>query len=147
MSPGSVTMPADEPTPDVSEKLRQARAELMGGRGPGAGDTEVAAHTRDRVMIGGETATRRLEMAARQTGYARRDAAAITRTAQLTRAELAESVAQLARRLHPRRLLPVTGTAVHRRLGAHPLPFVLGCVALLLVIRRKHRVSRRTDPR
>lgn len=132
-------MTSDGPVTDVSAMLRQAREELMGGRGPGAGDAEVAAHTRDRVMIGGETATRRLEMAARQTGYARRDPAAISRTAQLTGAELAESLARLARRLHPRRLLPDDGTAVRRRLGAHPVPFVLGGLAVVLVIRRLRR--------
>jgi len=134
---GPVTMTCDGPATDVSAELRQARRELMGGRGPGAGDAEVAAHTRDRVMIGRETATRRLEMAARQTGYARRDAAAITRTAQLTGGELAETVAELARRLHPRRLRSVSGKAIRRQLGAHPTPFVVGVgVALLVVIRR-----------
>lgn len=130
-------MTTDGPATDVSVQLRQIRQELMGGRGPGAGDAEVAAHTRDRVMIGGETATRRLEVAARQTGYARRDPAAITRTAQLTGGELAESMGQLARRLHPQRLLSVGGKSVRRQLGAHPMPLVLvGGVALLVVIRR-----------
>ncbi len=129
-------MTSDGLADDVSGQLRQARAVLMGGRGCGAGDAEVAAHTRDRVMIGGQTATRRLEMAARQTGYARRDAAAITRTAQLTQGELAETLEELTRRLHPRRLMTVGKKAVRRRLGVYPVPFVLGAVAVLWVIRR-----------
>lgn len=111
----------------------------MGGRGSGASDAEVLAHTRDRVMVAGETATRRLEMAARQTGYARRDAAAITRTAQLTQAELAETVAGLVRRLHPRRLVTATETALGRQVSAHPMSLVLGCALLVLAIRRRHR--------
>lgn len=139
-----MTTIGDGPVADVSAELHQARQELMGGRGPGAGDLEVAAHTRDRVMIGGETATRRLEMAARQTGYARRDPAAISRTTQLTGAELAKTMAQLAQRLNPGRLLAVGRESVRRRLGARPVAVVLLCLALAFVVSRRHH--RRNGP-
>ncbi len=144
-------MISDRSADEVSAQLRQTREMLMGGRGGGAGAAEVAAHTRDRVMIGGQRATQRLEITARHTGYARRDVAALTRTAQLTQGELAETVVQLARRLRPRRqhhrrALPVAGTAVGRRLRAHPILFLLGSAAMVLLIRRRQRDLRRTGP-
>lgn len=98
-------MPTDLPPPRVSANLRRARADLLRGRGPGASDAEIAAHTRNRVMIAGETATRRLEMDARQTARARLDAATIADTIQLSRAELAHTVDQVARRVSLSRLL------------------------------------------
>jgi hypothetical protein len=136
-----MTTMGSDPAAEVSAELFRVRQELMGGRGPGAGDAEVAAHTRDRVMIGGQTATRRLEIAARQTGYARRDPAAISRTTRLTGAELAQTVAQLADRLHPRRLLSVGRESVRRRLGARPVAFVLLCLALVLAVRHRRHSS------
>lgn len=108
-------MPSDLPPPRVSANLRRVRADLLSGRGPGASDAEVAAHTRNRVMIAGETATRRLEMAARQTARARLDAATIADTIQLSRAELAHTVDQVERHMSPRHLLSRLSRMLHPR--------------------------------
>lgn len=136
----------DRPADEVSAELRQTREMLMAGRGCGASAAEVAAHTRNRVTVGGQRATQRLEMTARHTGYARRDVAALACTAQLIQGELAETVVELTRRLRHRRKhhrpeLLVAGTKIWRRLRALPTLFVLGGLALVLVVSHRHRNS------
>ena len=87
----------------------RARAELMQGRGPGADEEEIAAHTRNRVVVAGMSATRRLELAARDTARARGDASQMTDAVQQRDAE----------RAHPQQSLgrdyPVGGQSAARR--------------------------------
>lgn len=90
-------------SPDpVATRLTSIRRDVLGGRGPGASDEETLAFTRNRVEVAGMTATRRLELAARQTGRARGDADAITTAIQLREAEVADDVDDSTGRLRPR---------------------------------------------
>ena len=140
-------MPADLPPDGRSARIRadllQARDNLLRGRGPGASEAEVAAHTRNRVDIAGISATRRLELAARQTALARGDADAITDAIQLGRAELADTVTQLTARLRPGRLGRDAAASLRAHLRAHPAPYVLGGAAVVLVVRGRRRSARR----
>ncbi|MDQ2849637.1 hypothetical protein V3G39_10480 [Dermatophilaceae bacterium Sec6.4] len=116
--------------------LRRARAELMGGRGPGADDEEVAAHTRNRVVVAGMSATRRLELAARDTARARGDESQLAGILQRAHVE----------RTHPKQSLgwdhPVSAQAPvgyelrRRPAGGRPAPgkkhVLLGAVGLLI---------------
>lgn len=117
------------------EGLRRARAELMGGRGPGADEEEIAAHTRNRVVVAGMSATRRLELAARDTARARGDDSQLTGILQRAHGE----------RTHPQQSLgwdhPVSsqtpvGHELRRRSAARSAPgkkhVLLGGVGLLI---------------
>lgn len=70
-----------------AQALRQVRSELMGGRGPGADPTETAAYQRNRVVVGGMSTTRRLELAARDTVRARGVQTELTSVEQRRNAE------------------------------------------------------------
>lgn len=85
----------------VRTRLARIREDLLGGRGPGASTDEVLATTRNRVEVAGMTATRRLELTARQTALARGDTDAVTTAAQLRRAEVACGFAAAGGRLSP----------------------------------------------
>lgn len=117
------------------EALWRARVDLMGGRGPGADDEEVAAHTRNRVVVAGMSATRRLELAARDTARARGDGSQLTGILQRRHVE----------RTHPQQSLgwdhPVSsqlpvGQELRTRSAARDAPgtkhVLLGGVALLI---------------
>lgn len=93
----------DIDTASIAARLAGIREGMMGGRGQGASTNEVLASTRNRVDIGGMTATRRLELGARQTSRARGDADAITTVIQLREAEVDCGVNDATGRL-PRRL-------------------------------------------
>lgn len=121
--------------------LRQARESLLDGRGPGASDEEVAAHTRNRVMIGGETATRRLELAARDTVRARGDTEGLTDKIQIASAELAGSLTQLAERLRPRRVASAVANRLRDRFDARPAPFLWAGIAVAVVLVLRSRRS------
>lgn len=129
-----MTVPSDSAAASIGADLRQARKELLRGRGPGAGDAEITAHTRNRFLIAGVPATRRLEMAARQTARARQDVDAITYVVELNRAELADTLTQLTGRLRPRQLAFVVVDRLRARFNAHPAPFLLGGAALVLLV-------------
>lgn len=77
--------------------MQRARRELLGGRGPGASADQIAGCTRNRVIIAGETCTRRLEEAAWQTARARRDPDGIASAIQLSQRELTQYLSQLNR--------------------------------------------------
>lgn len=123
----------------VRANLRRARENLLAGRGPGASDEEVAAHTRNRVAVGGDTATRRLELAARDTVRARRDAAGLTDTIQIASAELVDTLTQITERLRPGHLASAGVAGVVARVRANPAPFVLVGAALVLLVRSRRR--------
>lgn len=126
----------------VRANLRRARENLLAGRGPGASDEEVAAHTRNRVVIAGESATRRLELAARDSVRARRDAAGLTDTIQIASTELVDTLTQITERLRPGHLASAGVTGVVARLRANPAPFVLVGAALVLLVRSRCRCRR-----
>lgn len=73
----------------MTDACELARANLMKGRGPGADDQEIAAHTRNRVVVAGMSATRRLELAARDTVRARGDESQLTGVTQRRQGERA----------------------------------------------------------
>lgn len=83
----------------VAARLAGIRDEMMGGRGTGASTEEILAVTRNRVDIAGMTATRRLELGARQTSRARGDADAVRTSIQLREAEVACGVDEATGRL------------------------------------------------
>lgn len=96
-------MGGSDASPDpVTTRLTDIREDLLGGRGPGASEDEILAATRNRVEVAGMTATRRLELAARQTGRARGDADAVDDAMQLHAAEEAHDVDEDTGRLRPR---------------------------------------------
>jgi hypothetical protein len=130
------------PAGRVRENLRHARENLLGGRGPGASEEEVAAHTRNRVGIAGVAATRRLELAARDTTRARRDTAGLSDTIEIASGALARTVAQLGARLQPRHLAAMTMRGVVARVRANPARFALAGAALVLVARGRRRGRR-----
>jgi hypothetical protein len=55
----------------VQREVRRCREELLGGRGPGASPAELAAHQRDRPLLGALPAAAERELAAVQTAAAR----------------------------------------------------------------------------
>lgn len=112
----------------VEERLCASRDRLLGGRGPGASEAEIAAHTRRRLTIAGTSVTRRLELQARQTSRARGDAAGIVDAIELSRQELAVTAGELARR--GRRLLAV---------GGRNLMTIAGAVLLVRTLARRRR--------
>lgn len=126
----------------IQAHLRQVPDELMGGRGPGAGEAEVASHTRNRVIIAGENVTWRLELAARQTTLARDDTAAITDAIQRSRGELVVTISRLTRRLHPRQLAPRISQALRARIRSRRLIVVAGPIALILLVCARRRSLR-----
>jgi hypothetical protein len=124
-------MPPDVPASAIRASIDRARADLLGGRGPGAGESEVAAHTRNRVEIAGMPAPRRLESAARQAAGARGDIEAIAEAIQLDRAHAAAAVTEPVR---PRRLAR-DAVPAHR---SHRALLVLGTAVALRALSR-HR--------
>lgn len=131
--------------PRAAESVRQARVRLMGGRGPGASPSEVAAHTRNRVVIAGVSTTRRLELAARQTRRARCDPGGIVDAIELERVELAVAARRLAALATPVALLGVAGRRIMTACGQHP--GLLGGALLLAVACRRRRASARAGAR
>ncbi len=130
---------AEAPAERVAVHLRQARENLLAGRGPGASDEEVAAHTRNRVVIAGETATRRLELADRDTVRARRDSGGLTDTIQVAQTELADTLTQITERLRPGLLASAGAAGVVARARANPAPFVVVGAVLVLFARGRRR--------
>ena len=130
-------MASDVPDQDrVQEQLRRVRADLMGGRGPGATEAEVAVHTRNRTIIAGEYVTGQLERSAQQTAHAREDTAGITDSIEHSSRQLALVVGELATRLSPRRVAERTTGKFRARVRVRPvLIVVVGALALVLVIR------------
>lgn len=130
---------SDDSAGSVAAHLADIREGLMGGRGQGASANEISAATRNRVEVAGMTATRRLELAARQTARARGGSDAITSVIQLREAEVACGLDDDTGRLRPRRSTPPSPRP--SRPGSPrswTLLGVLGAVAVA-VLRRKSR--------
>lgn len=128
---------SEAPAERIAERLRQARQNLLAGRGPGASEEEVAAHTRNRVVIAGESAARRLELAARDTASARRDTGGLTDTIHIAQTELADTLTQITERLRPGHLASTAVSGVITRVRANPAPFAVVGAALVLLARHR----------
>lgn len=59
------------PPPGPQAVIEQARAQLLGGRGPGATEQEITRHTRARTWLGGQLTAQRRERLAEHTALAR----------------------------------------------------------------------------
>lgn len=53
--------------------IEKARADLLGGRGPGANEQEITRHTRTRAWLGGQPTAQQRERLAEHTALARGD--------------------------------------------------------------------------
>lgn len=126
----------------IDAALQRARRELLGGRGPGASADQIAGCTRNRVIIAGETCTRRLEEAARQTARARRDGDEIASAIQLNQRELTQHLSQLNRWADGKQAGSDTSRGSRERRAVRRLGIALaGAVITLLVRRRRRRTS------
>jgi hypothetical protein len=116
--------------------IEAARAQLLGGRGPGASPQEITAHTRARPRLGGYSIPQRREQVAAHTAVARGDPDALAR--QIT-AATGNQMAATARTRHPKfDPTPAVG-ALHLVLVAATAGAVLGAVATATVQHRRHR--------
>src|SRR4051812_21416682 len=73
----------------AQDAVDRARARLLHGRGPGAGECEVARHTRDRTEIGGIAVPDLLEATAAHAAATRGDTAALADRVARQRTRLA----------------------------------------------------------
>jgi hypothetical protein len=120
----------------VDAMLARFRAEILGGRGPGADDDEVARHTRDRPTVGGtSTAVSREVGHVRTARYRGVDPAAIEREVDWARPWAGSGPEQAARAEHH-------GGVVEQVLGRGAALAILGALAWRLVPRRAQRARR-----
>lgn len=120
--------------------VRQMRDDVLGGRGPGASQSEFLAHTRARQAVGGEPVPVLRERVARQAASARGDVEGLAMQVAADRARLASDLDILLPRLHPRSLL-VSARGARRRLmarrGVRATALVLAAVLVARRIRRR----------
>lgn len=81
--------------------VQQARAHLMGGRGPGASASEIERHTRGRVELAGQPTPQRRAQLARQTALARGDTDALAAQITAATSELGATLAAIRHRVAP----------------------------------------------
>lgn len=115
--------------------IEAARAQLLGGRGPGASPQEITAHTRARPRLGGYSIPQRREQVAANTATARGDPDALARQVTAT----GNQVAATARALHPTFDPTHALSALQLVLVAATVGAVLGAVATATVQHRRHR--------
>jgi hypothetical protein len=115
--------------------IEAARAQLLGGRGPGASPQEITAHTRARPRLGGYPIPQRREQLAANTATARGDRDALARQVTAT----GNQVAATARALHPTFDPTRAVGALQLVLVAATVGAVLGAVATATVQHRRHR--------
>lgn len=125
----------------VQRRIRQAREQLLGGRGPGAGPLETARWKSERPSLGGRDPAAAREAVAEQTALARGEPGALVPLTARHSARLAASVRAVTHRVGQVRrrarvavpaALAITGTVLalleagklrgpsHRRPGQHP---------------------------
>ncbi len=127
--------PGEEHGPGAAQAaVAQARARLMGGRGAGASQAEVARRTNDRPWLGGRPTPQHLAAVAHQTALAHGDASALAADAAEANDRLATTVAAIRQQVSPARL----PGALARGVDAHPWATgaALGVGACLVVGRR-----------
>lgn len=96
----------------IQERIDQARARVLGGRGPGASQDEIARWTRDRPTLGDRPSADALERLAAQTRLARGEPHEIVQVVREDRAEVSATVAALAGRVRRRPVVRATARAV-----------------------------------
>jgi hypothetical protein len=121
----------------AQDAIDRTRARLLHGRGPGAGEREVARHTRDRTEIGGVAVPELLEATAAQAAATRGDPAALAHRVVRQRARLASDLCTVVARAQDA-VRPTTGRAVALVVGV-----VVG--ALVGWLLRSRRGWRSTD--
>lgn len=126
---------------DIQHRIRQARAGLLGGRGPGATADEVSRWQRDRPMLGGQPAAAARQEVADQNILARGDPDELEHLIVRRRARLAASLGTLAGQLHERRAR--TGAAL-RFAGLAALASAAAGAAVALTVAAARRGHDRT---
>lgn len=127
--PGVPPATADPSPPSglaAQAEIRRLRHGLLGGRGPGASEREIARHTRDRPVTGAVPTVIERELVQVSTGLARGDLYAIERDLQPVRARLAVTLDALGERLAPHQLgtqlIRAARARIRALLGGHPEP-------------------------
>ncbi len=130
-------MTRPEPPP-AQAAVEQARAGLLGGRGPGASQAEIARHTRARRRLGTEpTADARAALAWR-TACARRDVDAVAAHAAVATDALGDTIAAIRHRADPARV----AAGVRVDLTTLALAVLAAVVATTVLVRRGARGAR-----
>jgi len=106
-----------------------ASVPLLGGRGPGASDLEVDAHTSERTLYAGRPVVEQLAQLHERTAAACGDADAMRRDLTRTRNQFAVDVDRLAGRLGPSR----------GRAALPGLVVAVGALVLVAAVRRRRR--------
>lgn len=121
----------------IQQRIRQAREQLLGGRGPGASALETARWKTERPSLGGRDPATAREAVAERAAVIRGDQAALERLIARHRAELAATLRE------------VTGRVRRRARNTVPAALALTGAVLALMQAGKLRrpVSGRDDPR
>ncbi len=124
----------EDPEP-IQRRIRQAREQVLGGRGPGAGPLETAQFTRERPALGGQPPAVSREQVAEQARLARGDPSDLARLAARHRARLAATVDEARTRLSLR-------LASARRRARVAVPVAAGAAGVVLAARAAGRRGR-----
>jgi hypothetical protein len=120
----------------IQRRIRQAREQVLGGRGPGASPLETARWTRERPTLGGQPPAASREQAAEQAKLARSDPADLTQLAARRSARLAATLGTARTRLSRR----LTSARKHARVA---IPVALTGAGIVLALqaggRRRNR--------
>lgn len=107
------------PPPDlIQDELVRLRGRLLGGRGPGASDREIAAHTKGRRTVGALPTVVERELVQIRAELARGDADALMTDLDRFRARLASTLDELVWRAAPRHLQAQAIRAARARCAA-----------------------------
>lgn len=133
----------DAADPDaIQHRIRQMRAGLLGGRGPGASPDEITRWQRDRPLLGAQSAAAERQRVTDEAIRARGDPEALQHLIVRHRAALSATLAELAEQLHARRRR--AGAA----LQAAGLTLASGVVTLAIATALRRRRAERpgSDP-
>ncbi len=86
----------------IQQRIRQAREQLLGGRGPGASALETASWKTERPSLGGRVPAAAREAVAERAAAIRGDPAALERLIARHRAQLAASLREVTGRVRRR---------------------------------------------
>jgi len=114
----------------VQHRIRQAREQLLGGRGPGASPLETARWMRERPTLGGQDPAAAREAVAERAAVARGDPEALAWLTARHRARLAATLRTVTYRL---------GRARRRARIAVPAALAVSGAVLALLEARKRR--------
>ncbi len=120
----------------IQRRIRHAREQVLGGRGPGASPTETARWTRERPSLGGQPPAVSREQAAEQAELARGDPEDLVQLAIRRDARLAVTLGAARTQLRCR-----LGRA--RKLARVAIPVALAGMGIVLAWQAKDRLGRR----